>query len=100
MLGAVMFGHQQFQPVLQAIIEFAEAAAKDPWDLPPPAPEAEEIERKVRQAVSADLAAAYRERQKKLRTERIGPAKAKLAAPLPEAVHRQPAATVLTDVGK
>ena len=72
MLGAVMFGHQQFQPVLQAIIEFAEAAAKDPWDLPPPAPEAEEIERKVRQAVSADLAAAYRERQKQLRTEQIG----------------------------
>src|SRR4051794_5547331 len=34
MLGAVMFGHQQFQPVIQAIIELAEACAKDPWDLP------------------------------------------------------------------
>src|SRR5919199_2469773 len=29
MLGAVMFGHQQFQPVIQAIIELAEASAKE-----------------------------------------------------------------------
>src|SRR5689334_10952892 len=64
MLGAVMFGHQHFQPVIQAIIELAETAAKDPWDLAAPSPEAEEIEGKVRGAVSDDLAAAYRERQK------------------------------------
>ena len=44
MLGAVMFGHQQFQPVIQAIIELAEAAAKEPWPLPPASPEAEAIE--------------------------------------------------------
>ena len=31
MLGAVMFGHREFQPVIQAIIELAEAAAKEPW---------------------------------------------------------------------
>src|SRR6201993_5099819 len=34
MLGAVMFGHKSFQPVLQAIIELAEAAAKEPWNMP------------------------------------------------------------------
>src|SRR3984957_12223334 len=34
MLGAVMFGHKSFQPVLQAIIELAEVAAKEPWALP------------------------------------------------------------------
>src|ERR1700742_1349036 len=34
MLGAVMFGHHSFQPVLQAIIELAEAAAKEPWNMP------------------------------------------------------------------
>src|SRR6266849_3932967 len=100
MLGAVMFGHQQFQPVLQAIIEFAEAAAKDPWDLPPPAPEAEEIERKVRQAVSADLAAAYRERQKQLRTERIDTAKARLEALFPEDAQRQIAAKAFKEIEK
>jgi len=33
MLGAVTFGHQSFQPVIAAIIELAERAAKDPWQL-------------------------------------------------------------------
>src|ERR1700723_2204801 len=36
MLGALEFGHAQFQPVIQAIIELAEHAAKDPWPLPEP----------------------------------------------------------------
>ena len=34
MLGAVNYGHQHFQPVIQAIIDLAEHAAKDPWTLP------------------------------------------------------------------
>ena len=33
MLGAVMFGHRGFQPVIDAIIELAEHAAKEPRDL-------------------------------------------------------------------
>jgi polyribonucleotide nucleotidyltransferase len=78
MLGAVMFGHQQFQPVIQAIIELAERAAKDAWDLPPVSPEAEAIEAKTREAVAADLAAAYAERQKQVRSDRLEAAKTKL----------------------
>ena len=34
MLGAVVFGHREFQPVLQAIIELAETCAREPWSLP------------------------------------------------------------------
>ena len=30
MLGAVMFGHRHFQPVIKAIIDLAEKAAKEP----------------------------------------------------------------------
>src|SRR5215467_986451 len=33
MLGAVMFGHRHFQPVIEAIIRLAEAAAKEPRDV-------------------------------------------------------------------
>src|SRR6266542_644481 len=33
MLGAVMFGHKHFQPVLDAIVKLAERAAKEPWEL-------------------------------------------------------------------
>ncbi len=32
MLGAVMFGHRHFQPVIQAIVDLAEKAAKEPRD--------------------------------------------------------------------
>jgi polyribonucleotide nucleotidyltransferase len=34
MLGAVMYGHEQMQVVIEAIIELAEVAAKDPIELP------------------------------------------------------------------
>jgi len=36
MLGAVQFGHEQMQPVIDMIIEMAEAAAKEPFDFQPP----------------------------------------------------------------
>jgi len=34
MLGAVMFGHQEYQKVIDLIIDLAEACAKEPWDVP------------------------------------------------------------------
>ena len=40
MLGAVTFGHEQMLTAIDAIIELAEACAKDPRDLPEDAPEA------------------------------------------------------------
>jgi polyribonucleotide nucleotidyltransferase len=100
MLGAVMFGHQQFQPVIQAIIELAEAAAKDPWDLPPVSPEAEEIEAKVREAVAADLATAYREQQKQARSDRLDTAKTKVQALFADEAKRQSALRAFKDIEK
>ena len=35
MLGAVMFAHRASQKVIEAIIDLAEQAAKDPWELAP-----------------------------------------------------------------
>ncbi len=35
MLGAVTFGHKQMQPVIDMIIDMAEACAKDPFDFQP-----------------------------------------------------------------
>jgi polyribonucleotide nucleotidyltransferase len=100
MLGAVVFGHQQFQPVIQAIIELAEVAAKDPWNLPAPPPEAEAIEAKLRDALAADLAAAYQLRQKQARSERLEAAKAKLETLFFEEVERQTAAAAFKDLEK
>jgi polyribonucleotide nucleotidyltransferase len=100
MLGAVMFGHKSFQPVIQAIIELAEAAAKEPWDLPPSSPEAEAIEAKTRDAVAADLAAAYAERQKQARSDKIDAAKAKLVDVFADEAQRQHAGKAFKEIEK
>ena len=34
MLGAVMFAHKSFQPVIDMIVSLADECAKEPWDLP------------------------------------------------------------------
>ena len=47
MLGAVTFGHEQMQPVIDAIISLAEAAAKEPRDLPEEAPETDALRKTV-----------------------------------------------------
>ncbi len=44
MLGAVMFGHRHMQPVIQAIIQLAEKAAKEPRDFAQPDTKAVEKE--------------------------------------------------------
>ncbi len=47
MLGAVMFGHRAFQPVIEAIIDLAEACAKEPRELPAAPAGAEDLARRV-----------------------------------------------------
>ena len=75
MLGAVTFGHHQMQPVIEAIIELAERAARDPWTLPEPSPEVEQLKQRVDALARAGLAEAYQERQKQARHEKVGAAK-------------------------
>ena len=77
MLGAVMFGHKNFQPVIQAIIDLAEMCAKEPWDIPPPAYDKAALKARLRDTVGADVEAAYTETVKQVRYEKIGAAKAK-----------------------
>ena len=58
MLGAVMFGHAGFQPVIEAIIRLAEKAAKDPRDFNPP--DLSDVEKAVLEIAEADLREAYK----------------------------------------
>ena len=76
MLGAVTFGHKSFQPVIEAIIELAETCAKEPWSLPEPPANKGEIEARLREAVGPQIEAAYRERGKQERSDRLDAAKA------------------------
>src|SRR6187402_2252414 len=57
MLGAVMFGHRHMQPVIQAIIQLAEKAAKEPRDFAQPDTKA--VEKEMLGIVEKDLRAAY-----------------------------------------
>ena len=72
MLGAVTFGHQSFQPVIQAIIELAEHAAKDPWALTEASAEEQALKSRVDALARAGLAEAYREPDKGLRHDKVG----------------------------
>jgi polyribonucleotide nucleotidyltransferase len=57
MLGAVMFGHRHFQPVIEAIIRLAEKAAKEPRELN--VPDNAALEKEILGLVEKDLRAAY-----------------------------------------
>ncbi len=79
MLGAVTFGHKGFQPVIQAIIELAEACAKEPWVVAEPPANNSAIEARLREAVGPRIDAAYRERGKQERSDRLDAARASVA---------------------
>jgi polyribonucleotide nucleotidyltransferase len=79
MLGAVMFGQQQFQPVLDAIVKLAERAAKEPWELKTDT-SAEELASKVRAFAESDLREAYKIAAKHERRDRVATIKEKVVA--------------------
>jgi polyribonucleotide nucleotidyltransferase len=75
MLGAVMFGHRHFQPVIQAIIQLAEKAAKEPRDFDQPDTKA--IEKDMLGIVEADLRKAYAIPRKAERQDAVSAVKKK-----------------------
>ncbi|HEU4476186.1 MAG TPA: polyribonucleotide nucleotidyltransferase [Methyloceanibacter sp.] len=83
MLGAVMYGHKHFQPVLDAIVKLAERAAKEPWDLKPK--EGDELVLKVRDLGETELREAYQIAAKQERRDKVAVVKDKVvAAMVPE----------------
>jgi polyribonucleotide nucleotidyltransferase len=85
MLGAVMFGHRHFQPVIDAIIKLAELSAKEPRELKVSDDSA--LEKEMLGLVEKDLRAAYAIPQKTERHDAVEAAKAKVMAHfLPEGV--------------
>ena len=90
MLGAVMFGHRHFQPVINAIIELAEKAAKEPREVA--GADNAELERALRAQVEQDLRAAYSIAGKGERHDAVEAAKAKAIAHfVPEGATEKPA---------
>jgi polyribonucleotide nucleotidyltransferase len=100
MLGAVVFGHREFQPVLQAIIELAETCAREPWSLPHEPFEPAEIEARLRETIGPLIEDAYREQAKQERSNRLDAAKAQLAEIFPDEQPRAAALKLFKDLEK
>ncbi|MDA8653697.1 polyribonucleotide nucleotidyltransferase [Alphaproteobacteria bacterium] len=73
MLGAVMFGHKHFQPVIDAVIRMAEKCAKEPRIVPEV--NDEELRAKVAEIAQSALEEAYKIGDKQERQEKIALAK-------------------------
>jgi len=73
MLGAVMFGHRHFQPVIDAIIKLAEKAAKEPRELS--LSDNAALEDEMRGLVEPELRAAYSIADKKQRHKAVDAAR-------------------------
>ncbi|MBT4772853.1 MAG: polyribonucleotide nucleotidyltransferase [Rhodospirillaceae bacterium] len=75
MLGAVMFGHEGYQPVIDAIIDMAERAAKEPRPISETPKEITDLEAKVRKLGEAGIREAYTEKEKLVRQDKVSAAK-------------------------
>jgi polyribonucleotide nucleotidyltransferase len=78
MLGAVMFGHRSFQPVIDAIIKLAEVAAKEPREFKPADYSA--LEGEMLGLVEDELRTAYKNTDKMKRYAAVDAVKAKVKA--------------------
>ena len=76
MLGAVMFGHRHFQPVINAIIQLAEKAAKEPREFA--MPETAVLEKEMLGVIEQDLRKAYAIPAKHERQDAVAAAKKKV----------------------
>ena len=79
-LGAVTFAHKGFPPVIQAIIELAEHAAKEPWDFQ--AEDFSDTVAKIKAMVGDEIRAGYAFTAKAERHDAVAAAKAKAAKAL------------------
>jgi polyribonucleotide nucleotidyltransferase len=82
MLGAVKFGHDAMQPVIDLIIDFAEDCAKEPFDFSPPDYSA--LYGRVKAAGEAQMRAAFAIKDKQERTSAISAAVDAIKAALSE----------------
>ena len=88
MLGAVMFGHRGFQPVLDAIIKLAEVSAKEPRDHA--VTDLSDLETEMLGIVEPDLREAYKITDKQKRYTAVDAAKAKVKAAFAPAADETP----------
>jgi polyribonucleotide nucleotidyltransferase len=81
MLGAVVFGHQQMQAVINAINELTDEAGKDPWEWQPPAQSTDLVNR-IESLAGQAMQEAYSIKQKQARVAAVDAIRDKVFAEL------------------
>jgi len=79
MLGAVVFGHEQMQVVINAINEMADAVGADAWEWTAPAKD-EALMAQIANLAEAELGKAYAIRSKQARTDAVSAIRDKVMA--------------------
>ncbi|MBX3565659.1 MAG: polyribonucleotide nucleotidyltransferase [Sphingomonas sp.] len=79
MLGAVLFAHDACRTVVDAIIDLAEQAAKDPWEIASGDDNAA-LKDRLKKLIGKDIAAAYKLTDKSARSNALNEARAKAKA--------------------
>jgi len=78
MLGAVVFAHDECRKVVDLIIDLAEQAAKEPWELV--VSDNSAMKDEIKKLVGSDIAAAYKLTDKSARSNALNEARAKVKA--------------------
>jgi polyribonucleotide nucleotidyltransferase len=81
MLGAVVFGHENMQAAINAILDLADEAGKDPWDWQAPVPPQALID-KINDMAANDLNEAFRIKSKSLRSTKLDEIKSRVITAL------------------
>lgn len=84
MLDAVMLAHRSIQPVIDLIIDLAEDAAKEPFNLPEADPNIASVDARLREIAMEPLRAAYAIQKKQDRVEAVSTAKVDALAKIEE----------------
>lgn len=84
MLGGVMFAHEACRQVVDAIIQLAEKAAKDPWEIDL-SDNSAGMKAEIKKLIGKDIAAAYKQTDKSARSNALNAARDKVKAHYAEA---------------
>jgi len=98
MLGAVVYGHQQMQLVIEAINDMVEEAGRPLWDWNPPARD-ETLVARITELAERELNAAYQIKQKQARSGAIDEVWARVFAELGVGTESGPQASIVKDIG-
>lgn len=101
MLGAVMYGHQQMQAVIQAVEALADDVGVETWDWQPE-PQNEDLIKRVKDVAEQEIAAAYQLVDKKERYAALDLAQSNMLAALAleESEQIELAVSIFHDVAK